>query len=340
MMRSLAVSGNGRPLIRSACVTAALLRLVFLDVAAADEGGVSFWLPGQFGSFAATPSNPGWSFESTFYHATAAASASAKFAFGGGIQAGVKSPSDFVMVTPTYAFATPVLGAQAALSMTAVYGRNTTSASATLTGPEGASLSGTRSDTVVGFGDLYPTATLKWSKDEHNVMLYAATGIPVGVYDPTRLASMGLGHWAADAGVGYTYSNEQARFEWSAVAGLTYNFINPYTQYQNGIDAHLDWAMSRQLSENVYMGAVGYFYNQLTGDSGAGATLGAFKSRVAGIGPQIGFSFPFADREGSLNLRGYYEFDAKNRLEGWTAYVTFSVEAPEQKSAKVMRRQP
>ena len=28
--------------------------------AQADEGGVSFWLPGQFASFAALPGHPGW----------------------------------------------------------------------------------------------------------------------------------------------------------------------------------------------------------------------------------------------------------------------------------------
>jgi hypothetical protein len=76
-------------------------------------------------------------------------------------------------------------------------------------------------------------------------------------------------------------------------------------------------------------GAVGYVYNQVTGDSGASPALGGFRSRVAGVGPQIGFFFPIADRDGYLNLRGYSEFDAKNRLEGWTAYVTFSVEAAE-----------
>src|SRR5262249_9914728 len=154
-----------------------------------------------------------------------------------------------------------------------------------------------------GFGDLYPAASLKWNRDEHNFMVYATTGIPVGVYDPTRLASMGLGHWAADAGAGYTYLNEQIGFEWSAVAGLTYNFINPYTQYQTGIDAHLDWAISPYLSDKFHLGAVGYVYNQLTADSGPGARLGEFKSRVAGIGPQVGFFFPIADREGYLNLR-------------------------------------
>ena len=321
------------------CVLAALLWLCFSQVAAADEAGVSFWLQGQYGSFAAAPSNPGWSYETAFYHASGAADPGVSFERGGGIQTGMKSPVDFIWFTPTYAFATPVLGGQAAVGMTALYGRNSTAVSATLAGPGGNSISGSGSDTVVGFGDLYPTATLKWNRDVHNVMVYATTGIPVGAYDPTRLASMGLGHWAADAGVAYTYLNEQAGFEWSALAGLTYNFINPYTQYQSGVDAHLDWAISPYLSKEMHIGAVGYYYDQLTGDSGLGAKLGDFKSRVAGIGPQIGFFFPLVDREGYLNLRGYYEFDARNRLQGWNAYVTFSIESPEIKSPPILKKQ-
>src|SRR5215475_8757348 len=189
MMRDGCLSD--RRLIRSACVIAALLPLACSDRAAADEAGVSFWLQGQFGSFAAAPSNPGWSFESTFYHATAAAGPSISFARGGGFQTGVKSPTDFVMLTPTSVFATPILGAQAAVGLTALYGRNTSSVSATLTGPGGASLSGSRSDYVLRFRDLYPAASLNWNHDVHNLMLYATTGVPVGVYDPTRLASMG-----------------------------------------------------------------------------------------------------------------------------------------------------
>src|SRR5262249_45076586 len=106
------------------------------------------------------------------------------------------------------------------------------------------------------------------------------------------------------------------------------------TQYQSGIDAHLDWAISPYLSDKFHLGAVGYVYNQLTADSGPGARLGEFKSRVAGIGPQIGFFFPIADREGYLNLRVYYEFNARSRRGGWPAYATFTVEAAEQKSAQ------
>lgn len=39
----------------------------------ADEGGVSFWLPGTFGSLAATPFNPGWSFAGIYYHTSVSA---------------------------------------------------------------------------------------------------------------------------------------------------------------------------------------------------------------------------------------------------------------------------
>lgn len=325
-----------RPLLLS--LAAALLGQSLYSIAAADEGGVSFWLPGQYGSYAATPAKPGWSLESTFYYASAAARAGASFSRGGGISAGIKSPIGILMVTPTYSFATPVLGAQAALGMTALFGKNSSSATATLVGPGGAALFGARADDVVGLGDLNPTASLKWNRDNHNFMVYATAGIPVGAYETTRISALGIGHWAVDSGAGYTYLNEKAGFELSAVFGFTYNFINPYTQYQNGIDAHLDWAISPYVTDKLHIGAVGYFYNQVSGDSGSGARLGEFKSRVAAIGPQIGFFIPVADRQGYLNIRGYYEFDAKNRLEGWNAFITFSVEPPEQKSSSLKRK--
>ena len=44
-----------------------------LGGAKADEGGVSFWLPGQFGSLAAAPQTPGWSFASIYYHTSVSA---------------------------------------------------------------------------------------------------------------------------------------------------------------------------------------------------------------------------------------------------------------------------
>lgn len=326
-------------LSRTFVVAGVIQAFLSLAPAAADEAGVSFWLPGVYGSYAAVPGPPGLAFDATFYHATASATAGATFRRGGRIDVGMKSPSDYVMLTPTYSFEDKLLGGQPALGMTAVVGRNVTSVSATLTGPGGGTLSGSQSDHVFGFGDLYPTASLKWNRDVHNFMVYATTGIPVGAYDPTRLAALGIGHWAVDGGAAYTYLNEEAGIEFSVVAGLTYNFTNSDTQYRSGNDFHVDLAFSPYVSDKMHIGAVGYFYNQLTGDSGAGATLGEFKSRVAGIGPQIGFFLPLGDRQGYLNLRAYYEFAAEHRLEGWNAFVTFAIEPPEKtRMARTIKR--
>ena len=74
-------------------------------------------------------------------------------------------------------FATPVLGGQLAASMLVPYG---SSQSANING----TLSGTLSagaitipfmrsdsfgDSVTGFGDLYPQATMKWNQGVHNL---------------------------------------------------------------------------------------------------------------------------------------------------------------------------
>jgi len=73
-------------------------------------------------------------------------------------------------------------------------------------------------------------------------MTYVTGDIPVGTYDPSNLANIGIGHGAIDGGVEYTYLNTQSGHEFSAVTGLTYNFKNTDTDYRKGVDWHLDWA--------------------------------------------------------------------------------------------------
>lgn len=205
-------------------------------------------------------------------------------------------------------------------------GRDNTSVDASLTGPGGIPLSGSRSDVLIGFGDLYPQATVKWKDGVNNYMTYVTGDIPVGAYDPDRLSNLGLGHGAIDAGGGYTYFDETTGTEASAVLGFTYNFENPQTDYKNGIDFHVDWGASHCLNEHVFVGAVGYLYQQITGDSGSGAVLGSFESRVAGIGPQLGYLFPIDDKmQGAVTLKGYWEFANGNRPDGWNAWLSFQI---------------
>jgi hypothetical protein len=232
----------------------------------------------------------------------------------------------------TYTFASPVLGGQAAFSMFGTGGRMETSIDATLTGPLGNMISGQRTDTVTGFGDPLWQGTLKWNHGVDNYMVYATGNFPIGAYEPRRLANLGLGHWSVDGGAGYTYLNPQTGYEFSIVGGLTYNFVNPSIDYKNGIDFHIDWGASKFLSKRHFIGVVGYAYQQLTGDSGSGARLGPFKSRVFGVGPQVGFILPaWEGYQGYVNVKGYREFGHDNRPEGWNVWLTlaFSPAAPE-----------
>jgi hypothetical protein len=325
-----------------ACAAACLVSVP--TVARADEGGVSFWLPGFFGSLAATPLQPGWSLTSVYYHTTVSAGSDVararEFEIGripitatANVSASLDSRADMAFVMPTYTFATPVFGGQLTLGAIGIYGRVETSLAGTVTGTLATPLGtfpfsrfDSISDSVTGFGDVWPIATLRWNAGVHNYMTYITGDIPVGAYDSTRLSNIGIGHGAIDAGGGYTYFNPQTGHEFSGVLGFTYNFENNFTQYKNGIDAHFDWGASKWLNRQFFVGAVGYAYQQLTCDSGTGDRVGCFESRVFGIGPQVGLVIPMNEHyQGYFNAKAYAEFGSDHRPEGWNVWLTFAL---------------
>jgi hypothetical protein len=328
--------------IRSGLVGGALtLAAVFSvpGISLADEGGVSFWLPGQFGSLAAVPAQPGWALAMVNYYTSVSAggnvAAAREITIGRfnttvnlNLNANLNAKAELVLVNPSYTFATPVFGGQLAVSMAGIVGGTSTDLNGTLTasvGPLAVTRQGTISDSVTGFGDLYPKATLVWNNGVNNWMTYLTGDIPVGTYNSSDLANLGIGHGAIDGGGGYTYFNPQTGHEFSVVTGLTYNLTNQSTNYQNGVDWHLDWGLSQFLTQQVHVGLVGYVYKEIGCDSGSGDLVGCFQSQVAAVGPQLGFIFPVGGMQGYLNFKGYAEFDGVDRPSGWNAWVTFAL---------------
>jgi hypothetical protein len=325
--------------LRIGCAITLAALVLYPDVSHADESGISFWLPGQEGSLAATPTTPGWSIGAIYYHtnvnATGAAAAAREFQVGRfsptvniNLNVSLSGQGDLAFVAPTYTFATPLFGGQASMTLAGIYGRSAASIAGTLTaaaGPIVTTRSGFLEDALTSYGDLYPTFKLKWNSGVNNYMFYATGDIPVGDYNPSRLANIGTGHGAIDLGGGYTYLNPATGDEFSGVAGFTYNFKNPDTQYQSGIDFHFDWGVSHFMSKQVFVGFVGYAYQQITDDFGQPAVLGGFRSRIFGIGPQLGYIFPIGDNQAFLGVKGYGELDAANRPSGWNTWLTFSI---------------
>ena len=311
----------------------------------------SFWLPGQFGSLAAAPGVPGWAMATVYYHTTVSASGLSPppGKLGRKISGERQRQLERKRARPSRCRdAEPVLhlrdaGARRTIELGAVgaFGRVAANVDGTLTtvaGPIVATRTGSIGDSLTGIGDIYPMATLKWNAGVHNFMTYLTGDIPVGAYDSSRLSNLSIGHGAIDGGGGYTFFNPQTGHEFSLVSGFTYNFKNPDTQYQNGIDFHFDWGMSQFLSKQVFVGMVGYGYQQITDDFGASPILGGFRSRVFGIGPQFGYLFPVGGMQGYLNLKAYGDFAAENRAAGWNAWLTFSISPAAPSSTVATRR--
>ena len=304
----------------------------------ADEDGVSFWVPGFFGSLAAVPQNPGWSATAINYFdsvsASGAVAAAREITIGKlnptvnvDVNVNVHATLDLVLLNAGYVFATPVFGGQLNIGMMGLVGPNSTALNGTLTVGSGSIVverSGSISQTTTGFGDLYPQAIIRWNNGVHNWMVYATGDIPVGDYSSSNLANIGIGHGAIDGGGGYTYLDPKLGHEFSAVTGFTYNFINPSTNYQNGVDWHLDWGASQFVTKQIFVGAVGYFYEQVSPDRGCVPQLCPFESGVIGVGPQVGFIYPIGSVQAYINLKAYGEFDAHNRPSGYNAWLTLS----------------
>jgi hypothetical protein len=315
------------------------------QAAFADAGGASFWLPGTFGSLAAVPGVPGWAYTTLYIHESESAGADKNFVLGGrvagSVVAGLNAHADVLVQGLTYVSSMPVLGGQASFSILGAGGDVGVGIDATLTGPRGNSISGAVNDNRTTFTDVFYQGSLKWNQGVNNEMVYFTGNIPSGTYDRSRLANLSFGYVAYDAGAGYTYFDPMSGHEFSVVGSITYNLINPDLQYRNGIDFHLDWGASQFVSKNVQIGLAGYFFQQLTGDSGPGAKLGPFRGETVGIGPQIGFIFPISkEYQGYLNLKGYRDLEVENRPQGWTAWATFAISPapPEPTSTKPIAR--
>lgn len=173
-------------------------------------------------------------------------------------------------------------------------------------------------DTETGLGDLAITPVmLGWHSDKLHVMTLLDLYIPIGSYNADDLATTGLNRYAIEPMLNITFFDPESGLEASAAMGYVFNFENSDTDYESGDEFHLDFSVSRWLENGFSVGLAGYWFKQVTGDSGDGAILGSNKGEVWGLGPIVAYSFQVSkETELQLKAKYYTEFDATNRLEG------------------------
>jgi hypothetical protein len=177
-----------------------------------------------------------------------------------------------------------------------------------------------RQSSVSGFGDMTVVPVmLAWKTGDWQIETLMPIYAPTGNYQKGRLGNPGLNYWTFDPMVGVVYSDRKSGFNAMLHVGYGMNTENPDTDYQSGSLLHFDGAIQQILpvgSGFLTLGAEGFYFEQVTGDSGAGAVLGDFKGRTAGIGPVLGYIHPLGKQALLFELKWLPELDTKNRLEG------------------------
>jgi len=314
LVQTLRTSGVAMPLLLSSLMVAAVG-----NAARAAEGGGSHYLPGAIGDiFLALPPEPGLQAANVLWYQSGTT--------GSALLEGRASLdldlSLFLNITSlTYTFEQPVLGGRYTIGAAIPFGH--AALDGALTGPAGGRLS--FSDDSFALSDIaFTPVQLSWNTGPWSFRLTETIVAPTGAYSTSSdsLVNLGRNHWSFNTIGAATWFNPDSGTEMSVAAGIMVNTENPDTNYRTGTEFHADYVVNQFLSDGFAIGLRGYYYQQLTADSGSGATLGDFKSSSYGLGPGFVWIPEFAGGRLSIFGKWMHDFGANNRFE--SDYVTLT----------------
>ena len=288
--------------------------------ALAVEGAAGFYILGSKTSMAGYIPPPGTYVADVNYYYSGSTDASLQFA-GVTISSGVDADVYYNIPTAIWVAPGKVLGGNIALSTLVPIGWKDVDAGLAANGV----ISVNVGDDDAAFGDPVLGAALGWHEGKWHYNIGTLLNIPIGFWEKGNLANIGFNRWAVDVTGAATYLDTSTGLELSPAAGFTFNGENHDTDYKSGTEFHLEGAAVQSLSKDVGIGINGYYYDQVTGDGGVGARLGAFEGRVAALGPVLNWNFEIGKIPVSTTWRYFHEFDVRNRLEGDSGFVSLTM---------------
>jgi hypothetical protein len=285
------------------------------------EGGSSHYVPGASASFIDFPTGIPGNVIVPFTWYTGGASISRAFPIAGQIALDVDT--EFFGFSPTFQYDAPVdvLGGKYAFTVTIPFG--SLEVTADVTGPGGNTI--TRTDERGGLGDIYFSPfTLYWKKGNFSYQALVGIYAPSGGFDVGRLANLGKNYWTFTPMGAFFYDNKKKGIEATVYTGFNFNTENNATDYQSGQEFFLDFTVDKRFKNGFGAGITGFFFQQITGDSGSGARLGSFKGRDLGVGPELSYMTLLGnDALFAMELKWLPELEVENRTQGH--YVWFKM---------------
>lgn len=276
----------------------------------AAEGASSHYIPGLAGDMLlAVPPQPGLQAANILYYQ----SGNVRRAVLQG-RVGLALDLDLILDIPaaSYTFGQPVLGGAYTMSLAVPFGY--ANLKGRLTAPGGLVFS--RKDDSFNLSDVAITPLqLNWNYGEISYKLAEIIIAPTGGYDINNFVNLGRNYWSFDTVGAVTWFRAETGTEVSIAPGIMFNTKNNKTNYKTGTELHLDFTANQFLAQNFAVGIRGYYYNQITGDSGSGAVLGDFESQALALGP--GFVWMPKSGGGKLTVLGKWMHDlhARNRFD-------------------------
>ncbi|MFC7053333.1 transporter [Hansschlegelia quercus] len=263
-------------------------------------------------------------FQNDLFYYDGSAGRGRQFTIGGNVVA--KLDARVIVDFPTLVWvpSTSFLGGTLAVSASLPFGGPQIDAGARLTGPGGGVIERSASDTATRFGDPYLSSFVGWQTGNFHWQTGASLNVPVGDYHKGALANLAFNKWAGDFFAAATWLDPAIGLDVSGKVGFTVNGRNPSTDYNPGNDFHAEWAVEQHFSKAFSAGVVGYYYKQVSGDTGSGAVLGSFKGETVALGGTVGFNFELGKLPVASRLKVYRELDATRRLKGTAAFFTLS----------------
>jgi hypothetical protein len=171
-----------------------------------------------------------------------------------------------------------------------------------------------------GIGDLFGEGTLSWHPKQFDFAIGSGVWAPTGDSGVPPTTRVGAGFWTFMQTAGATwYIDEGKTWAVSALNRYEFNTEQRDTHVTPGDAYTLEWGVSKTLAKVVDLGAVGYYQQQVTSNSGAPASS---RNRVAAVGPEVSVAFP--KQMFFVSLRYNYEFMAESRAQGNAVTLTLT----------------
>jgi hypothetical protein len=179
-------------------------------------------------------------------------------------------------------------------------------------------------DQTFGVGDLFFEGTWSSHLKQWDLALGVGVWAPTGDTQTENPTYAGKGNWGEMLTAGATWYPDQEK-RWALSVLNRYEFNQQQedtsTPITPGQAYTVEGGLSYGITKTIDVGAVGYYQQQVTGDTGTAAMQRAH-GRVAAIGPEVSAFFPSMML--GVSLRYEYEFLAESRLQGNTVTLTLT----------------